>query len=141
MAQLQSLSIGGQPVADFVFEKGTYEGTYTALNKSQTIRWYYKKWANGDVELWGTPQVNSSVTGTITELPLPSFCVSNTLCCNINIFSNANDVNTGNGKVFPIGWNVPAHKLTIKVFETAANPYVSIIIKTFWKDGADTAKN
>lgn len=41
MAQLQSLSIGGNTVADFIVEQGT-SGT-----------WTYRKWNSGIAECWG----------------------------------------------------------------------------------------
>lgn len=42
MAQLQSLSIGGQPVADFIVEQGT------------SGIWTYRKWNSGMYEAWFT---------------------------------------------------------------------------------------
>ena len=50
MAQLQSLSIGGNTVADFVVEQGTSD------------IWTYRKWNSGIAECWGVSSGTTSIT-------------------------------------------------------------------------------
>ena len=72
MAQLKSLSIDGNPVADFIVEQGAETGTtsgkqYSSTNSdgvttSGTVTWYWEKWASGIAKCYGELVTTDSVT-------------------------------------------------------------------------------
>lgn len=72
MAQLQSLSIGGNTVADFIVEQGTETGTTTGIQYSSTnpsgqvisgtVTWYWEKWNSGIVKCYGELIITDTVT-------------------------------------------------------------------------------
>lgn len=131
MAQLQSLSIGGNTVADFIIEQGTSD------------IWTYRKWNSGIVEMYATPMAHGAVDDTqkdsngkslsVNAYTLP-FTLHGEICCNVNCFS-------------PQGWKVQSvyPKLinssnnTIEIImyteseTTISNVYISINIITHWK--------
>lgn len=72
MAQLQSLSIGGNTVADFIVEQGTETGTITGTQYSSTnpngeaisgtVTWYWEKWNSGIVKCYGELTITDTTT-------------------------------------------------------------------------------
>lgn len=70
MAQLNSLSIGGSPVADFIVERG-HEGTSAAgsqynasgnITTSGSATWYWEKWNSGIAKCYGEISVEDTTT-------------------------------------------------------------------------------
>lgn len=71
MAQLNSLSIGGSPVADFIVERGTSSvaatgDQYTSSGRititGGTAKWYWAKYNSGVVECWGELTISDTTT-------------------------------------------------------------------------------
>lgn len=72
MAQLQSLSIGGNTVADFIVEQGTETGATTGTQYSSTsssgeatsgtITWYWEKWNSGIAKCYGEFTITDTTT-------------------------------------------------------------------------------
>lgn len=127
MAQLKSLSIGGNTVADFIVEQGT------------SGIWTYKKYNSGIVEMYATPMANGAKAdnlsvSNINSYKLP-FTLSGNVSCNVNVFSLE-------------GWKIRkiypkqitnANNLEVVMYtdpdqaDTVTNIYISIIIIGRWK--------
>lgn len=126
MAQLQSLSIGGNPVTDFIVEQGT------------SGIWTYRKWNSGIVEMYATPTANGAKAdnlsvSNINSYKLP-FILSGNISCNVNVFSLE-------------GWKIRkiypkqitnANNLEVVMYtdldvDTVTNIYISIRIIGHWK--------
>lgn len=88
MAQLQSLSIGGNTVADFIIKQGTETGTTTGIQYSSTnpngetisgtVTWYWEKWNSGIVKCYGEFIITDTTTAeqvnsVIANLPSSLF--------------------------------------------------------------------
>ena len=126
MAQLQSLSIGRNTVADFVVEQGT------------SGIWTYRKYNSGIVEMYATPMAhgakadNLSVS-TINSYELP-FKLSGNVSCNVNVFSEEGwKIKKIYSKQITNANNLEVDMYTESDIDTVTNIYISIIIIGYWK--------
>lgn len=72
MAQLKSLTIDGNPMADFIVEQGTETNTITGVQYSSssssgtatsgTVTWYWEKWNSGKAICYGEIIISDTTT-------------------------------------------------------------------------------